>query len=50
MILAHRRMWREQANAAPAPVAADIAESDAPTAPPPRESPKAAQTTQRAQR
>jgi hypothetical protein len=34
----------------PATVAADIAESDALTAPPPREAPKAAQTTQRAQR
>lgn len=55
MILSHRRMWRDAetekaARATVAAVATDIAESDAPTVPPPREAPKAAQTTQRAQR
>lgn len=52
MILSHRRMWRdaEAEKAARATVAPDIDASEAQSAPPPREAPKAAQTTQRAQR
>jgi hypothetical protein len=54
VILAHHRMWRdaEATKAAPAPIVADIAETGAPTAPPPREAPKTAQQPQppRAQR
>lgn len=52
MILAHHRMWRdaEAAKVTPAPIAADLAETEAPTAPAPREAPKPAQTTQTTQR
>ena len=52
MILAHHRMWRdaEAEKAARATLAADLAETGAPTAPAPREAAKPAQSTQRAQR